>query len=387
MIGGSVGLVAVALDVSAVPAQPAGAGRYVIELAKALALGDKCGLTLLTRRDDAGRWEQIAPGKRVRAVVPARRPVRLFYEQARLASVVGDLRSPPIAVHHGPHYTMPRRSRVPCVVTVHDMTFFDHPEWHERSKVAWFRAAMGYSVRHAAALVCVSESTAGRLRKILSPRCPVAVVPHGVDHARFVPEEPRAGADREVLRNLRLDRPYVLHLGTIEPRKGIGDLVAAFDMLASDHPDLDLVLAGGVGWKADATLEAVSTARASGRIRLLGFAADSSVPTLVRRARAVVYPSLEEGFGLPALEALACGTPLVTTSGTAMAELAGDSALLVPPAEARELAAAIESALVSGTSLEATRRRASGIEVAARYTWQACAERHLEVYRLAAGAL
>ena len=380
------GVVEVALDVSAVPDRPAGAGRYVVELARALASRRECGLTLLARVDDGPRWAGIAAGKRVLAVVPASRPRRLFYEQARLASVVAELRSPAIEVHHGPHYTMPRRSRVPCVVTVHDMTFFDHPEWHERSKVTWFRAAMRYSVRHAAAIVCVSESTAGRLREILSPRCPVTVVAHGVDHARFAAAEADPGTDREVLATLGLERPYLLHLGTVEPRKGIGDLVTAFDLLAPAHPEIDLVLAGGVGWKAGATLQAIAAARAGGRVRQLGYVSEASIPSLLRGARAVVYPSLEEGFGLPALEAMACGAPLVTTSGTAMAELAGSSALLVPPGEPRALATAIETALAAEDSPEAARRRASGLETAARYTWEACAEGHLEVYRQAAGA-
>ena len=385
MTKGSSREVELALDVSAVPDKPAGAGRYVVELARALALGGECGLSLIARRDDGVRWEEIAPRSRVVAVVPSRRPSRLFYEQARLASIVGDMRSPSIEVHHGPHYTMPRRSRVPCVVTVHDMTFFDHPEWHERSKVAWFRAALGYSVRHAAAIVCVSETTAGRLRAILSPRCPVAVVAHGVDHARFVPDEPEPGADRKALASLGLRRPYLLHLGTIEPRKGIVDLVAAFGLLAPDHLDLDLVLAGGVGWKAQATLHAVATARATDRIRQLGYVPEASVPSLLRQARAVVYPSLEEGFGLPALEAMACGTPLVTTSGTAMAELAGESALLVPPGQPQALAAAIDSLIVSEASPQATARLTTGLEVAAGYTWEACAEGHLRIYRQAAG--
>jgi alpha-1,3-rhamnosyl/mannosyltransferase len=113
---------------------------------------------------------------------------------------------------------------------------------------------------------------------------------------------------------------------------------------------------------------------------------EASVPSLLRQARAVVYPSLEEGFGLPALEAMACGTPLVTTSGTAMAELAGESALLVPPGQPQALAAAIESLIVSQASPQATARLMTGLEVAARYTWQACAEGHLRIYRQAAGA-
>ncbi len=212
------------------------------------------------------------------------------------------------------------------------MTFFDHPEWHERGKVAWFRSATRYSVRHAAAIICVSESTARRLREVLSPRAPVVAVAHGVDHARFLAHEPEPGADQAVLESLGLDRPYVLHLGTIEPRKGIDDLVAAFDLLAPGHPELELVLAGGLGWKAEAATRAIADARAGGRIRRLGYVPDDCVPSLLRRARTVAYPSLEEGFGLPALEALACGAPLVTTVGTAMAELAGDSALSSPRA-------------------------------------------------------
>ncbi|MGO9962429.1 MAG: glycosyltransferase family 4 protein [Acidimicrobiales bacterium] len=376
---------AISMDVSAVPKCPVGAGRYVVELARALGRRGDCRLSLLARRDDAARWAGVAPGERVVATAPTSRPGRLLYEQARLGSVVAGLASPPVQVHHGPHYTMPRRSKVPCVVTIHDLTFFDHPEWHEASKVRWFRAAMRYSVAHAAAVVCVSGMTARRLHEILSPPCPVVVVPHGVDHARFTADEPGPGADAEVLERLGLGRPYLLHLGTLEPRKGIADLVAAFDRLAVDDASLELVLAGGAGWKAGPVMASVAAAHCGERIRRLGYVADGDVPALLRRARAVVYPSLEEGFGLPALEALACGTPLVTTSGTPMAEVAGASALLVAPGEPLALAAAIEAAISEGAVAERERRRAEGLSVAAGYTWDACAEAHLAVYRSAAG--
>jgi glycosyltransferase involved in cell wall biosynthesis len=164
------------------------------------------------------------------------------------------------------------------------------------------------------------------------------------------------------------------------------DLVAAFDLLAEGQPELELVLAGGVGWKAEPALQAVAAARASGRIRRLGYVPDEDVPALLRGARAVVYPSLEEGFGLPALEALACGAPLVTTSGTSMAELAGDSALLVPAGRPPALAAAMETAIASEPSGDGARRRERGLAIAARYTWESCAEGHLAVYRAAAVA-
>jgi glycosyltransferase involved in cell wall biosynthesis len=148
---------------------------------------------------------------------------------------------------------------------------------------------------------------------------------------------------------------------------------------------MELILAGGAGWKAGPVMQSVAAARSRERIRRLGYVPDADVPALLRRASAVVYPSLEEGFGLPALEALACGAPLVTTAGTTMAELAGDSALLVPPAQPSALAAAIETAIAEQPSAEAARRRADGLAIAARYTWEACAEGHLQVYRIAAG--
>jgi len=133
-------------------------------------------------------------------------------------------------------------------------------------------------------------------------------------------------------------------------------------------------------------MQAIAAARARGRIRKLGYVPDADVPALLRGALAVAYPSLEEGFGLPALEALACGTPLVTTSGTSMAEIAGDSALLVPPRQPLALAAAIEEAIAQAASGDGARRRADGLVIAARHSWEACAEGHLAVYRTAAGS-
>ena len=374
----------VSLDVSAVPERPAGAGRYIVELARALSGRADCGLSLLARRDDASRWKELAPKGRVRAVAPSRRVSRLVYEQVRLGAVVAGLTSPPVRVHHGPHYTMPRRLKLPCVVTVHDMTFFDHPEWHEPSKVFWFRSATRHSAAHAAVIVCVSETTAARFRDVLSPTCPVVVVPNGVDLDRFTSEEAAPGTDTEMLGRLGLRRPYLLHLGTMEPRKGVVDLVAAFQLLAKGHPDLDLVLAGGEGWKSQPILDAIGRARVGDRIHRLGYVADQDVPGLLRQARAVVYPSLEEGFGLPALEALSCGAPLVTSAGTAMAELAGDSAVLVPPGEPSALATAIETVVTTEDAASAERREA-GIKIAARYSWETCAKGHMAAYHLAAG--
>ena len=189
----SEGPLRLSLDVSAVPSRPGGAGYYTIELARALCTHPAVDLTLVARRDDSARWRALASDRaRVVAAVPGARPARLAFEQVGFPAL---LRRLDVQVHHGPHYTMPLRAPVPCVVTVHDCTFFDHPEWHQRTKAVFFRRAIRRAAEKAAVIVCVSEVTAQRLHACCTVRGPVTVIPHGVDHVRFTPDEPAPGAD------------------------------------------------------------------------------------------------------------------------------------------------------------------------------------------------
>jgi len=362
----------VAFDVSAIPPKITGAGVFVARLVEALGRRDDITLELVTRRDDTERWR--AHGI-VHAVAPSARPARLAWEQARGPGVARRIGAP---VWHGPHYTMPARSTVPTVVTVHDLTFVDHPEWHERSKAMLFPRLIRQSARRAAAIVCVSQRTATRLEEHVHVHGRTVVIPHGVDHERFRPNADVEG-DLERIRPLGITSPYVLHLGTIEPRKNIPGLVRAFARVREAHPELRLVLAGVRGWGIDEVDRAIERAGVAASVVRLGYVADDVVPALLRRATAVAYPAFEEGFGLPALEGLACGAVVVTTSGTVMEDVTGGAALLAPAGDDVALANALLRSIAGGPDVDAL--RAAGPRVAAAYTWEAAAAAHVDLYR------
>jgi glycosyltransferase involved in cell wall biosynthesis len=375
--------VRVLLDVSAVPARPVGAGVYTIAIARGLDARDDIELHLLARRGDGTRWPALTPAAVVHARAPDARPLRLAWEQVGAPALSHAVRPD---VWHGPHYTLPVRVRVPTVVTVHDLTFFDHPEWHERTKVAYFRRMIRVATARADAVICVSEFTANRLRAHCAARAEVVVVPHGVDHERFAPAAEHAGADADLssLAAHGITPPYVAFSGTVEPRKDVPTLVRAFAHAARNRPELRLVLAGADGWGAAEARDAIAASGVATRVLRPGYLPDDAHAALFRRAAAVVYPSLEEGFGLPALEALACGAPLVSTRGSAIEEVVGDAALLVPPRDPDALGAALDRILRDDAL--ATRLRRDGPERAAKFTWDRTVAGHLDAYERAAMA-
>jgi glycosyltransferase involved in cell wall biosynthesis len=285
-------------------------------------------------------------------------------------------------VWHGPHYTMPLRATVPTVVAMHDLTFFDHPEWHERSKVVYFRRMIAAAARRADVVVTGSHHAADGLRARFRLRGEIVVIHHGVDHARFAPTADVA-ADLALLAHHGVAQPYIAFASTIEPRKDVPTLVRAFARIAAAHPDLQLVLAGGDGWGVAEARAAIEKSGVATRILRPGYVDNPTLAALFRRAAVIAYPSLVEGFGMPALEALAGGAPLVTTSGSALEEVVGDAALLVEPADADGLARALATAI--DDPQVAARLRAAGPARAATFTWERSIDAHVDAYRRAIG--
>ncbi len=367
----------IVLDVSAVPTAPVGAGVYTVELARGLAARgaaalDDVDLVLVARRDDGDRWAAIAPDATIAAEAPTSRPARLAWEQTRGPDLARRLQAD---LWHGPHYTLPLRADVPMVVTVHDLTFFDHPEWHQRSKVVYFRQMIRRATKRANAVVCVSEATASRLAEVAPTTATVVVIPHGVDFDRYSPTA--QPGDRELLAAHGIREPFVGFVSTIEPRKNVPGLVRAFAQIAHEFPDLQLVIGGSPGWGIDDTRAAIASSGCATRIARPGRIADDALAAFYRRAAVIAYPSFEEGFGLPVLEAMACGAPVVTSRRSSLGEVAGDAALAATPGNDAALAEALRAALDPTT---AARLRTAGPERARTFSWSASIDAHLAVY-------
>jgi glycosyltransferase involved in cell wall biosynthesis len=266
-------------------------------------------------------------------------------------------------------------------VTIHDLTFFTNPEWHEHSKTAFFRRAISYAAAHARVLISVSDYTARQIEELLPGHAPVVVAPHGVDLIRFSTRD-QDDASTLAAHQLPLDVPYIFFVGTLEPRKGIDVLLDAFATLAKNDDVTQLWLAGQSGWGLNTLDEQIGAHPAASRIRRLGFVDDDVLPALFRQARAVTYPSRGEGFGLPVLEAMACGASVVTSANTVMAEVAGDACLLVDAGNADALADGLSRVLRSRDE-ERSNRATLARTRAELFTWDVSLARHLEAYELA----
>lgn len=320
----------VLIDATAMPVDRGGVARYVDELVRALAEPGELDVVVACQPRDAERYRALAPTATL-AVGPsalAWRGFRLLWEQLGLPLVA---RRHAVDVVHSPHYTTPLLTGRPRVVTVHDVTFFSEPEVHRPVKRLFFRTWIRVSASLAAAIVTPSRATADALERAVGhPAARVVVAPHGVDHRRFQPPAPTEVA--ATLARHALRHPYVLFLGTIEPRKHVPALIRAHGRLTAESsadPPL-LVIAGARGWETD-TEAALREHPDPGAVRLLGYVDGADVVPLLGGATVVAYPSSGEGFGLPVLEAMATGAAVLTTRRLAIPEVAGDAAAYCEP--------------------------------------------------------
>lgn len=263
-----------------------------------------------------------------------------------------------------------------CVVTVHDIMPLEHPEWF-RLRHRWVvRLALRRVLRRAEAIIVPSDCVRRDIvRRGLAGEARIVVIPEGCE--RRFNAVPDPNAMERVAGKYRLPKRYVLFVGTLDPRKNLARLLGALARV--EESGLSLVVAGAPGWRADEIQARANGLGLAERVRFTGFVDEQDLPQLYRGAQLFAFPSLYEGFGLPLLEAMACGVPVVASNVSAMPEVAGDAALLVDPRSEEQLAEAISRVAVDDALRGRMRER--GARRAAEFTWEQAARRTMEIYR------
>lgn len=350
-------------------AVPGGTATSVLHTLRALAGRDDVDVVGVAARHAARAPEPFVPPVPVTHLPLPRRALYEAWHAVRWPPV--QLATGPVDIVHATTAAIPPRSS-PLVVTVHDLAFLHAPEHFTRNGNRFFRRGLTLARRHADLVLVPSQATADDCERVGIGADRIRLVPHGVEALPVTADDVV-----DVRRRHGLARPYVLWCGTLEPRKNLPTLLAAFARLAVDKPDLDLVLAGPSGWGDAGTGHHLPV----GRVHALGFVDESDLHALYAGARAFCYPSLREGFGMPVLEALAHGVPVVTSAGTPMAELVGHGGLVVPATDTEALA----DALIATTGVQHDSLAAGARPAAGGYTWERAADLTVAAYREVTG--
>lgn len=363
-----------------------GVGHYTLELARALALcwpSDEFEIA-----SPLPFWSPPESDQESRRLLPP----NLRLNQVRVNALTRHwwtvglpryIRRRGFALFHGTNYEVPLWPalrpawRCPTVLTIHDLSLLLHPQTHEPARVRRARRRLPLMIRAADFVVTPTESVRAEVCEHLRvPPARVCAVPEAA-RAYFRPIN--SSESEPARRRLGVEDEFVLYVGTIEPRKNLGVLVRALAALMRESELCpQLVIAGRKGWLTDELFELVKSSGVSGRVLFTGYLPDEDLRALYSSCRAFVYPSLYEGFGLPPLEAMACGVPVVASRIPSLVEVTGDCALHFAPESAQELAQHL-ARLLTDEALRA-RLSSSGLARAARFTWEEAARQTLEIY-------
>jgi len=372
----------VLFDATSVPADRGGVGRYVDGLLGALGRAGSrvLDLVVVCQRTDAERYARMLPDAKVVSApaAVAHRPARLAWEQTGLPLLAQQVGA---QVLHSPFYTCPLRAGCPVTVTVHDATYFTEPEHYDKSRRTFFRSAIKTALRRATRVIVPSKATRDELIRLLdADPTRIDVAYHGVDHRAF--HAPSEEEKARVRARLGLGTTsYIAFLGAKEPRKNVPNLIRGWVAAVSERENPPaLVIAGGQGHDDEIDRAA---AEVPAHLRLLrpGYLRYADLPGYLGGALVAAYPSYGEGFGLPILEAMACGAPVLTTPRLSLPEVGGDAVAYTgedPAQIGRDLADLLD---------DEPRRLAlakAGIERAREFTWESSAEVHVASWTRAA---
>lgn len=371
----------IGIDYTSAVHQRAGVGRYTRSLARHLVpiLGpdDELILWYASRSDarislpdglDSSRthFKRVPISPRLAAIGWQRLHVPFPIDR-----VVGE-----VDLHHEPDFVAPP-TKAPMITTIHDLSYLVVPEYAHPKLRRYLERSVPRTLDRARHIVAVSETTRRDIidRYRLDPDR-ITTIHNGVEEWFSPPDD--AAVDR-ALEQFGVRRPYFIMVGTIEPRKNHLTALRAFSRLYSERRDVSLVIAGSPGWLAEPILAEIEKSSKSTAVRYLRFVDDTWIPSLYAGSTALLAPSWYEGFGLPVLEAMACGAAVITSDRGALPEVAGEAAVVVPPGDAEQLAKEMERLLEDGSTRTDLSRL--GRERAATFTWNRAASAHLELYR------
>lgn len=370
----------IAIDAHSVGTGLGGNESYATNLIEALAEIDpvNCYTLYVTRREAMERFSHRWPNFSVRNTLPHTPLIRIPL------TLSAELRRHPVDVLHV-QFTAPPFSPCPVVVSIHDLSFEHLPQtfkWRSRKQL---RVTVRRSARQAAQVIALSEFA--RKDIIASYHVSsenVSVIPLAAPaHFRPVQNEEEL---RRVRQTYGIEGDYILSVGAIQPRKNLSRLVAAYSRLRRTRPEVklpQLVLVGKCAWLYDETLRAIKELEVGNSVILTGYVPEADLPALYSGALCFVYPSYFEGFGLPPLEAMKCGAPVIVGDRTSLPEVVGDAGLLVDPFDVDSIASAIQKVVADSNLRE--QLRAKGLERAKLFDWRETARQTLSVYKKAAG--
>lgn len=365
------------VDVSAAVHSRAGLGRYSQQIAAALIADHPGRFALFYNQGRGGRFPE--------STLPAvpRRHVRLGYKPWRMLVWLGHLgrigfnRLVPGAqlFHSTEHLLMPLRD-IPTVLTVHDLIFELFPAYHKRLNYWYLKHAMPLYCQRANAIIAVSQASKRDIVQKYGVDAAKIHVVYEAASSQFRPPSP--GEIARARQMYRLPDRFLIHLGTIEPRKNLERLLDAFQRIRQRYPDVCLVLAGGKGWLYDALFARIEAEGLGRAILPLGWVPDEDLPAVIAAAELAVQPSLYEGFGLPILEEMACGQVVAASVSSSHPEVGGEAAAYFNPTSVDEMAEVIGRLLAD--SEERQYRRQLGLAQAENFSWQRAAQETSNVY-------
>ncbi len=371
----------IAIDVRPTVGHFAGIGKYTYNLVKEIAKLDRENEYLLYSfflKPFSSDIEELAKSQPNFSLKASRIPGRLMrffwdYLKIPIEPFLGE-----VDVFHITNYLIPYIRRAKLLVTIYDITPVLSPEYHNRYTRTYVKEKILFAAKKADRIIAISQHTKRDLIQTLGvPEDLIAVIYGGVGE-QFQPIKNQEVLNR-VKERYNIKDKYLLFLGTLEPRKNIPGLIRAFHKIKDRFPNYQLVIAGKRGWKFQEIFKTVEELRLEDRVIFTGYLPEEDIPSLYSGAELFIYPTLYEGFGFPPLEAMACGTPVITSNLSSLPEVVGEGGILIDPNNIDELSRAMESVLADENLRKGLREK--GLRQAAKFSWERCARDTLKVYR------